>query len=165
MSASKLQTIRLLNGLRLIHIERINGYNKALSLLSTGTTKKDKDVQLASLLSESVRESIFLSATLENIVLIEGGKMPYGIKVDQQLYNVIRSLKTMFQEMDQHSLFSVCSQCENDLQEAYNIVLNETGLATDPKDILFTQQQNLRKSKDFIEAMTRDAVSNYTVAA
>lgn len=148
MSASKLQTIRLLNGLRMIHTERINGYNKAIALLGDSAHTGG---QLNAVLSNFVRESIFFNATLENIVLIEGGKMPYGIKVDQQLYNISKELKSLFLEMRPATISACCRACENIFLSAYNFVLNEKQLAADPKDVLKHQYAELIAAQQQLE--------------
>lgn len=156
MLASKLQTIRLLNGLRLLNLERINGYNKALGLMNADTGAGLQNISLQLLLSNFVRDSIFFSATLENIVLIEGGKMPYGIKVDQQLYQSIRNLQELFSNMEAHSILSCCETCENSIQAAYSAVLGESGLAADPAIIIKNQQAELKKAQELISRLGKE---------
>ncbi len=156
MLASKLQTIRLLNGLRLLNLERINGYNKALALMNDDTGTGLQNISLQLLLSNFVRDSIFFSTTLENIVLIEGGKMPYGIKVDQQLYQSIRHLQDLFGNMEAHSILSCCETCEDSIQAAYSAVLNESGLANDPGIIIKNQQAELKKAQELIRQLRKE---------
>lgn len=156
MLASKLQTIRLLNGLRLLNLERINGYNKALGLMNADAGAGLQNISLQMLLSNFVRDSIFFSSTLENIVLIEGGKMPYGIKVDQQLYQSIRDLQALFSNMEHHSILSCCENCENSIQSAYNAVLSKTELAYDPRIIIKNQQAELKKAQELISRLQQE---------
>lgn len=159
MIASKLHTIRLLNGLRLINLERINGYNKALTLMMQDTEAELQNINLQLLLANFIRDSKFFSSTLENIVLIEGGKMPYGLKVDQQLYKMIRNLQDLFSDMNSQCVLSGSHTCEGIIQEAYSMVWKEKGLADEPKAVLQNQQQELKKAQQLIQELRKELES------
>ncbi|MFT3981151.1 MAG: hypothetical protein QM687_11820 [Ferruginibacter sp.] len=155
MPASKLQTIRLLNGLRLLNDERAAGYATALSLLHNDPQIKERHVNIELLLSWFIKDSHTFSNTLKNIVLIEGGKMPYGSKIDQQLYQSARQLKLLFTGIGRQIL-DVCRQCEQAMQLAYDAVLNETGLAPDPKNIIETQQLELKRTQLSVHTLIKE---------
>ena len=156
MYSAKLQTIRLLTGLSLINNERVAGYNKALELLHSDADTGLQNVNLQLLLSNFLRDSKIFSSTLSNIVLIEGGKMPYGTKVDQQLYQMARSLKELFTGLSRQSILSLCEACENILQKAYDTVLSESRLAIDPRDIVLRQKKELQKAQEFVQSLNKE---------
>src|SRR3989344_2933054 len=112
MYPPKLQTIRLMNGIALLNTERAKGYNKLLKFLRCKTNENLHHLNLELVLSNFIRDSKLYSHTLNNIVLIEGGKMPYGIKVDQQLYQMSIRMKELFADTSGQELLHFCRQCE-----------------------------------------------------
>ncbi len=161
----KLHTIRLLNGIAILNKERAAGYKQILAKLEKTSQKSLASTALEMMLHGFVRESILFSKTLENIVLIEGGKMPYGIRVDQQLYRYANDLKTLFSETDYNSIAGICDACEQMLQKGYERVLQEKLLAPDPRDILVRQQQQLKNAEQHIQNWMKQYAQQKAVAA
>jgi hypothetical protein len=153
MYPPKLQTIRLMNGIALLNTERAEGYNKLLKFLRSKTNENLHHLNLELVLSNFIRDSKLYSHTLNNIVLIEGGKMPYGIKADQQLYQMSIRMKELFADTSGQELLHFCRQCEEIMLNGYELVLNENRLGHDPKEIVIRQQKELIKAAELIQAL------------
>ncbi|RYZ31224.1 MAG: hypothetical protein EOP49_39345 [Sphingobacteriales bacterium] len=146
MQSAKLQTIRLLNGLLLINNERTAGYKKMISLMQSDGTLELQYLNLQLLLSNFLHQSQLFSGTLQNILLIEGGKMPYGVKVDIQLYQSVREMKALFAGLTENNIRETANRCEQILVQAYQQVLNEHWLPEQQEEIVARQFAELKTS-------------------
>ncbi|RYZ94202.1 MAG: hypothetical protein EOP47_28275 [Sphingobacteriaceae bacterium] len=152
--SAKLQTIRLLNGIALLNKERAAGYKKLVSLLNSSNAQQGcANLNLEILMHNFVRDSTVFSNTLENIVLIEGGKMPYGTRVDQQLYRKATAMRELFAEADNLSILTVCDACEALIHGGYSSVIEAGQLHDDPKNMLVKQQVELQKAKELVQQL------------
>lgn len=153
MCPPKLQTIRLMNGIALLNLERAEGYNNLLKMLRSKKNKDLHPLNIELVLSNFIRDSRLYNHTLNNIVLIEGGKMPYGIKVDQQLYRMITRMKELFSDLSHRDWLHYCRQCEEIMHNGYEWVLTETRLGNDPKEIVIRQHNELKKADALINTL------------
>jgi hypothetical protein len=153
MLPPKLQTIRLMNGIALLNHERAEGYNNLLNKLRSNKSEDLHRLNIELVLSNFIRESKLYSHTLNNIVLIEGGKMPYGTKVDQQLYRMSIRMKELFSDLSQQDWMYYCNQCEEIILNGYDFVLAETRLGNDPREIVIRQHKELKKAALIINSL------------
>ncbi|RYY46082.1 MAG: hypothetical protein EOO06_15300 [Chitinophagaceae bacterium] len=153
MQPAKLQTIRLLNGLVLINNERTAGYKQLIGLLQSDGSLELQYLNLQLLLSNFHHQSQLFSDTLRNILLIEGGKMPYGVKVDNQLYQMLRNMKALFAALNTDNILSTAAACEQLMLDAYSLVLQETRLSVYQAEIIVRQHTELQKAANCMQEM------------
>ncbi|MBC7934108.1 MAG: hypothetical protein H7Y86_01935 [Rhizobacter sp.] len=152
MYSPKINTVSVLNGLALINAERITGYNKVLQLLPDDTTAYHKYARLRSPLADIVRETMKFCRTLENIVLIEGGKNDQNIKVNQELLELAKDIGTAFTGLSKDGFLPACELCEHLSQKAYSLALDQS-LQPELYQIVGAQKLELQKSQASIRSL------------
>ena len=70
--------------------------------------------------------------------------MPYGVKVDIQLYQSVRELKAIFSGLTVYNIRETANRCEQIIVQAYQQVLSEHKLPEQQEEIIARQFAELK---------------------
>ena len=156
MQTTTSETISTLNDLVLINNDRIAGYEKALEELRSRDDKGAADSDLISLFETMITDSREFRNELGKEVQVAGGEMAEGTMASGKIYRAWMDIKALFSGKDRHAILSSCETGEDAAQRAYKSALGEEDISADVRNIISSQQVQLKRAHDEIKAL-RDA--------
>lgn len=144
------ELIDALNGLIIINNDRIDGYKKAAD--------ETDDVALKALFESMAKDSRKHANELALEVAQRGGTVATGTSTVGDIYKVWMDIKAAVTGKNRKSILSSCEAGEDVALNGYEIALKtDAELSADLRQIIISQQQNVKASHDEIKAL-RDSV-------
>jgi uncharacterized protein (TIGR02284 family) len=138
--------IEVLNDLIQINNDRIRGYEKAASELSSA------DVDLKAIFNRMADESRTYTTELAAEVGRQGGDASTGTTASGKIYRAWMDVKATFTGKDRHAVLASCEFGEDAAQKAYDQALkSDANMPTDVRQLITNQKSALRTSHDTIK--------------
>ncbi|RYY50265.1 MAG: PA2169 family four-helix-bundle protein [Chitinophagaceae bacterium] len=159
MQTTSSETISTLNDLVLINNDRIAGYEKALEELRDRDDNGASDADLVTLFGSMITDSREFRNELGKEVQVLGGEMAEGTMTSGKIYRAWMDVKAIFTGKDRHTILASCEGGEDAAQKAYKSALAEEDLSASAREMISSQQIQLKRAHDQIKAL-RDASKN-----
>lgn len=139
-------TINVLNDLVKINNDRTQDYEKALKELP------EDDTDLRELFISMIDESHQYKLALVEEIQVAGGEADKGTTTSGKIYRAFMDVKAVFSGHGRMAILENCEAGEDAAQSAYITALQtESELPSFLKDLVLTQQQSLKASRDKIK--------------
>ena len=138
------EIVEVLNDLVMINNDRINGYQRAIKELKSG------DTDLKTLFDQMIVESQQIKSDLAHEIQVLHGDVEDGTTEMGKIYRAWMEVKAVFTGDSRHTILSNCEAGEDAAQRAYSKALETEKLPAFIRDLLRTQQEELRASHDQI---------------
>jgi uncharacterized protein (TIGR02284 family) len=138
------EIVEVLNDLVMINNDRINGYQRAIKELKSG------DTDLKTLFDQMIVESQQIKSDLAHEIQVLHGDVEGGTTEMGKIYRAWMDVKAVFTGESRHTILSNCEAGEDAAQKAYTKALETEKLPVFLRDLLRTQQAELRGSHDQI---------------
>ncbi len=136
----------VLNDLILINNDRVEGYEKAM------TETDGIDVDLKAIFTKMANQSRDYVRELTVAVSQLGETPADGTTVSGKVYRAWMDVKSAFSTEERKSVLELCEFGEDAAQKAYEEALaSDADMSTDVRQMITSQQQNLRTSHDVIK--------------
>ncbi|MCG7856754.1 ferritin-like domain-containing protein [Flavihumibacter sp.] len=136
----------VLNDLILINNDRVEGYEKAM------TETDGIDVDLKAIFTKMANQSRDYVRELTVAVSQLGERPADGTTVSGKVYRAWMDVKSAFSTEERKSVLELCEFGEDAAQKAYEEALaSDADMSTDVRQMITSQQQNLRTSHDVIK--------------
>ncbi len=141
------ETIEALNQLAELNIDRILGYELAVSELS------NRDADLKILFAILIGDSYQYLNELDKLITDAGGEMISGSYNTGKIYRRWLDLNLAVKISGRKAILSGCRVIENGIQTGYETILQETGLPDDISSIIADQKRSLKMSHTKIKEL------------
>ena len=155
MNSPNDDSISILNGLALVNSERVISYKKVLQLLNADISSGKKNLKIRSIINNSLGDTAEYANTLENIVLIEGGKKSQDGTVNAKLLELANKIDSLFSGLFKKNILAACEACEDLVQRAYEFALDQP-LWEGPCKIVKEQQTTLQNYLADLKALNNN---------
>jgi uncharacterized protein (TIGR02284 family) len=138
-------TIDTINDLIKINLDRIKGYEKAMTNTDT------MEAELNTLYSRMMQESFEYNRELTEKVTALGSEPANNTTVPGKIYHAWMDVKATFSGNDNKSTLAACEFGEDAAQKAYAKALENESLPSDVYDVIKRQKQLLKGSHDLVK--------------
>ncbi len=138
--------VEVLNDLIKINNDRINGYQKAVSEITT------TDVDLQAMFRKMANESGEYVRELSNAVEKLGGEPATDTTVSGKIYRTWMDIKAAFASKERLSVLEACEFGEDAAQKAYDEALgSDAEMNAETRQLIMDQKSSLRTSHNIIK--------------